>query len=74
VNTLNTSAAVNVPSVAEQYTLTAKELQSKKIQLNGQELLLTTDDQLPVIKGKTIKAGIVQIPPYSITFLTFLTL
>jgi len=74
VNTLNTSAAVNVPSVAEQYTLTAKELQSKKIQLNGQELSLTANDQLPVIKGKTIKAGIVQIPPYSITFLTFLTL
>ena len=71
VNTLNTSAAVNVPSVAEQYTLTAKELQSKKIQLNGQELSLTANDQLPVIKGKTIKAGVVQIPPYSITFLTF---
>jgi len=74
VNTLNTSAAVNVPSVAEKYTLTAKELQSKKIQLNGQELSLTANDQLPVIKGKTIKKGVVQIPPYSITFLTFLTL
>ncbi|MDQ3847302.1 MAG: hypothetical protein M3342_25285, partial [Bacteroidota bacterium] len=55
----------------EQYMLTATELQTKKIQLNGQDLALTANDQLPVIKGKAIKAGVIQIPPHSITFLTF---
>ena len=71
VNTLNTASAVNVPSRAEQYTLTANELQTKKIQLNGEELALTASDELPVIKGKAIKAGVIQIPPHSITFFIF---
>jgi hypothetical protein len=62
---------VNIPSSAEQYTLTANELQTKKIQLNGEDLALTANDELPVIKGKAIKAGNITIPPHSITFLTF---
>ncbi|MBD0289263.1 MAG: hypothetical protein ICV79_28170 [Flavisolibacter sp.] len=71
VNTLNTATPIDVPSNAEQYMLTADELQTKKVQLNGQDLALTANDQLPVIKGKAIKAGVIQIPPHSITFLTF---
>ncbi|MGI8637828.1 MAG: hypothetical protein ACR2KZ_20700 [Segetibacter sp.] len=71
VNTLNTSSAVNIPANAEQYMLTAYELQTKKVQLNGEDLALTANDELPVIKGKILKAGVIQIPPYSITFLTF---
>ena len=71
VNTLNTATPVNLPFNAEQYTLTANELQTKKVQLNGQDLALTANDQLPVIKGKAIGAGVIQIPPHSITFLTF---
>lgn len=71
VNTLNTASAVNVPSSAEQYTLTANELQTKKIQLNGEDLTLTANDELPVIKGKAVKAGSITIPPHSITFFTF---
>jgi len=51
--------------------LTANELQTKKIQLNGENLALTAKDELPVIKGKAIKAGVIQIPPHSITFLAF---
>ena len=71
VNTLDTASAVSIPSNAEQYMLTANALQTKKIQLNGQDLALSADDQLPVIKGKPVKAGVLQILPHSITFLTF---
>lgn len=71
VNTLNTSASVAIPSNANQYTLAANELQTKKIQLNGENLALTANDDLPVIKGKTVNAGVIQMPPHSITFLTF---
>ncbi|MEO6732034.1 MAG: hypothetical protein ABIN01_12520 [Ferruginibacter sp.] len=71
VNTLSTTAAVTIPSNAEQYSLTADELQTKKIQLNGEDLSLTANDELPVIKGKPIKAGVIQMAPHSITFLTF---
>jgi hypothetical protein len=71
VNTLNTATSIEVPSNAEQYMLTANELQTKKVQLNEQDLTLTANDQLPVIKGKAIKKGIIQLPPHSITFLTF---
>jgi heparanase 1 len=71
VNTLNTATSIDVPSNAEQYVLTATELQTKKVQLNGQDLALAANDQLPVINGKAVKAGVIQIPPRSITFLTF---
>ncbi|MEO8174980.1 MAG: hypothetical protein ABI581_17930 [Sediminibacterium sp.] len=71
VNTLGKATALNIPANAHQYTLTGNELQTKKIQLNGETLTLTAGDELPVIKGKVIKAGITQIPPQSITFLTF---
>ena len=62
---------VNIPSNAEQYTLTAKELQDTTVQLNGQELHLELNDTLPAINGKAIKAGNVQLPSISITFITF---
>jgi hypothetical protein len=71
VNTLNTASSVNIPSDAEQFMLTANELETRKIQLNGKDLSLTANDELPVINGKAVKAGVIQIPPHSITFLTF---
>jgi len=71
VNTLDTAAAILIPSNAEQYTLSASELQTKRIQLNGVDLALTASNQMPVIKGKAIKAGVIQMAPNSISFLTF---
>lgn len=73
VNTLDTDYSVNIPSKAEQYLITANadELQTKKVRLNGEELALTSDDELPVIKGGKIKAGEIVLPPYSILFLSF---
>lgn len=71
VNTLNSDCNISIPSKSEEYVLTAIELQAKKVQLNGKDLELTANDELPVIEGKTIKPGTILLPPYSITFLTF---
>jgi len=61
--------SVNIPVTAEQYLLTADELLTKRVKLNGKVLQLTADDMLPVINGKTISPGEVRLPPHSILFL-----
>jgi hypothetical protein len=71
INTNKKTATVNLPANAEQYTLTSKELQGTTVELNGQELKLTTNDELPVINGKKIKSGNVELPPTSISFISF---
>jgi heparanase len=71
VNTKDSEVSIEIPAKADQYMMTADELQSKQVRLNGTELGLTKDDELPVIKGKSIKAGEVQLPPQSILFLSF---
>lgn len=71
INTRNAATSVNIPSTAEQYTLTAKKLQDTTVELNGQNLQLDANDALPAMNGKAIKAGNVELPPVSISFLTF---
>lgn len=71
INTNATSTPIAVPSNAEQYTLTSNELQGTTVQLNGKELKLTTNDELPAISGKKINPGTVELPATSISFLSF---
>ena len=71
INTNKTAAPITIPSNAEQFTLTAKELQDTTVQLNGQALQLAANDELPSFKGQAIEAGEVQLPSTSITFITF---
>ena len=73
VNTLETESSIVIPSTAEKYQLTAggEELQTKKVKLNGEVLKLNSDESLPTIKGRKIKAGEVKVPPYGILFLAF---
>jgi len=68
INTDKTSAFVAIPSHADQYTLTSTELQGKTVQLNGQELKLDGNDELPALKGNPIKSGNVTLPATSISF------
>ena len=51
--------------------LTADELETKTIKLNGEILRLKHDETLPDIKGKKVNAGEVKLPPHSILFLSF---
>ena len=70
INTNKTSVAVAIPSDAEQYSLTSTELQGKSVLLNGQELKLDENDQLPAFKSRSIKSGNVTLPATSISFFT----
>jgi hypothetical protein len=71
LNTNKTATTVNIPAGASQYLLTAEEILSKKVSLNGTELTLNSKDELPAIKGKSVKKGSVALPAESIMFLTF---
>ena len=68
-NSRTQSTAIILPTPADRYTLTAKNLEDGQVQLNGQELKLGPNDELPNLSGKRILAGRVELPPASITFL-----
>ena len=65
------SAALSqeVPDAAERYTLTARNLLDKTVELNGSELALGADDALPQLTGIRTRAGRLTFAPASITFL-----
>jgi hypothetical protein len=63
------SQELDVPTVSERYTLTARELMDNKVELNGSELGLGSNGDLPQIAGKRQSAGKVAFTPASITFL-----
>lgn len=70
INTNKSTAGINIPTSAQQYTLTSKEIQGTTVQLNGKELKLTDSDELPAITGQAVKAGDVKLPALSISFIT----
>lgn len=69
---LNTSASqsISVPQGSLRFTLAASELASQTVQLNGRVLKLSDKDELPTLNGIPTSAGIIELPPASITFLT----
>jgi heparanase 1 len=60
---------INVPASALRYTLRAKELQSTRVELNGEVLELGRNDALPALTGTRTSAGDVSFEPASISFL-----
>ncbi|SEG55474.1 Glycosyl hydrolase family 79, N-terminal domain [Bryocella elongata] len=62
------AAAIELPQAADRYTLTAGELESRDVLLNGKELSLTARDELLSITGEATKAGLQPLPAASITF------
>jgi hypothetical protein len=63
------SQSLNLTTAAERYTLTAKNLTDRIVQLNGNELNLGPNDALPELKGTPTKPGQITFAPASITFL-----
>jgi heparanase len=61
------SVVLKVP--AERYTLSAVKFDDARIQLNGRDLALAANDELPAIEGEHIPAGQIDLAPTSITFL-----
>jgi hypothetical protein len=60
--------SIEVSAESEVYTLTARNLTDKQVLLDGVELKLGEDDVLPSLKGIDTRAGKVNLPPASITF------
>jgi hypothetical protein len=58
-----------VPTASELYTLSAKELESKQVELNDTELKLGDGDTLPELKGIKTRSGKITFAPATITFL-----
>ena len=71
INTNKETTEINLPSDAHQYALTSKDPEGKTVQLNGEDLHLMTNDQLPAINGLPVRAGNITLPPVSISFITF---
>ena len=71
INTDKAAArTLSIPTTAQRYTLSASPLQSKRVQLNGYDLVLRTDDSLPNLVGIPVASGNIMVEPATITFLT----
>ena len=62
-------ASLQLSAAAERYTLTADQLQSGTVKLNGRPLALTAGDELPALRSARAPAGRLTLAPASITFL-----
>jgi hypothetical protein len=71
INTDRTTAAIlRLPVTSERYTLSADDLQSAEVKLNGAALELSPNDDLPRFAAVTSPPGSIEIGPATITFLT----
>ncbi len=61
---------LNLPTAGERYTLTAKQLEDRTVELNGKPLRLTSSGDLPQLEGEPVNAGRASFAPTSITYLT----
>ena len=71
---INTSwtetTTVELPKVAEVYALTGNgKMRSRTMLLNGKELVLGENDELPELAGVSVEAGKLEIAPGSCTFI-----
>jgi hypothetical protein len=70
INTDKTAPArLRLPTAGERYTLTASNLQDTHVQLNGTELRLGDNDDLPRLADAPTAAGDLVFAPATITFL-----
>lgn len=69
-NSRSAPTALTLNGPGERYTLSAPDLQSVRIQLNGAPIQLGREDELPVLSAVAVKPGNVELAPATITFLT----
>jgi hypothetical protein len=68
INLQDITQTINVAGPADLYTLTAPELQSRSVQLNGELLQLAAEDTLPALEPKRLTGNSIMLPPTSISF------
>jgi heparanase len=71
INAGATAQEVEAPQSGKRYTLTAKEMESTAVQLNGRELEAAGDGALPPLDGGSVRGGRLSLAPASMTFLAF---
>ncbi len=72
INTSRTRPkSIVLPTPAERYTLAAagRELEDFHVRLNGDELALGANDELPSLEGSRVPPGAMELAPATITFL-----
>jgi hypothetical protein len=68
INASSSQQILNIPKTSQRYTLTAPQLDSRNVQLNGRVLDLQANDTLPPMDGKQSPAGNIVFSSQSITF------
>jgi len=70
---INTSRAapqwLDLPTRSDRYTLTARDLEGARVELNGNELKLGAGDEMPRLADVPTPSGRLTLAPASITFL-----
>ena len=71
VNCISGDNAVDVPQDSVMYMLNGKDgkKRSAVMTLNGRDLVLGENWEMPDMSGKPVKAGNLELPPLSCTFL-----
>lgn len=68
-NSWTETTTVELPKQAEVYTLTGNgKLRSRTMLLNGKELILGENDELPALNGVCVEAGTLEVAPGGCTF------
>ena len=62
---------LTLPQAAESFTLTAANLTSANVLLNGTEIQAEADGSVGALKAEHLKAGPIRLAPASVTFLIF---
>ncbi len=70
LNPLKTQS-LSIPADAQRYTLTSADLMSHSVQLNGKDLTLSANGDVPTPTGVSATKGNLSLPGASITFLAF---
>jgi len=68
-NSLTKTTSVEIPAAAARYTLGANDLRDSVMQLNGKELILSDNCDIPEIAPVMEKAGTINLAPGTCTFL-----
>jgi heparanase len=61
---------LTIPEKSTRYTLTATDLVGHTVQLNGKEMALSANGDVPALAGMATPKGDVSLPAASVTFLT----
>ena len=67
-NSRTDRSEITLPTASVRYTLSASNLQSASVMLNGKPLKLDPNDDLPEINGRATAAGPMHFAPATITF------